>query len=109
MIVLVGWGKAVIVIVLTGPARSKRSMASLRSSALRRFKRSKFKIQWQNLQFEEASYVHNAHESKNLRFFGDNFAVLPNINRRAVHAGGLWPRVGERAQQRRRILCWFVL
>ena len=31
----------------------------------------------------------DAHESKNLRFFGDDFAVLPNVDRRAVHAGGL--------------------
>jgi hypothetical protein len=33
-----------------------------------------------------------------LRFFGDDFAVLPDVNRRAVHAGGLARDLGGAAE-----------
>src|ERR1044072_5262910 len=35
----------------------------------------------------------------NLRFFGDDFAVLPNINGRTVHAGGLARGSGSAARR----------
>ena len=36
--------------------------------------------------------------AENLRFFGDDFAVFPNVNRRAVHAGRFARNFGRAAQ-----------
>ena len=40
----------------------------------------------------------NDHERIRSWFFGDDFAVLPNVDRRAVHAGGLAGDLGGAAQ-----------